>query len=128
MRPCIILTKSNAWVFDLGDPVIVQRAGDVIPKVVRVIEAERTGKEKAFTVPTECPVCKAPIAKEKEIEVAYRCTNSGCPAQLIASVLHFASRDAMDIDGLGESVLFNWSKKNLLRILRIFISWNGELF
>src|SRR5439155_3574608 len=57
----------------IGDWVIVQRAGEVIPQVVDVMVNQRTGKERAFTVPTVCPVCEAPIAKEKEIEVAYRC-------------------------------------------------------
>jgi len=86
----------------IGDAVIVQRAGDVIPQVLKVLEEKRTGKEKAFAIPTACPVCGAPIAKEKEIEVAYRCTNPGCPAQLARSLVHFSSRDAMDIEGLGE--------------------------
>lgn len=89
----------------VGDPVVIQRAGDVIPQVLKVIEEQRTGKEKNFAVPEECPVCEAPIAKEKEVEVAYRCTNPGCPAQLTRGLVHFACRDAMDIEGMGDVVV-----------------------
>jgi len=86
----------------IGDRVIVQRAGDVIPKVLKVVIEKRPKNTKVFHVPTECPACGGPIIREKEIDVAYRCTNSGCPAQLARGLVHFASRDAMDIEGLGE--------------------------
>lgn len=99
----------------IGDPVIVQRAGDVIPKVLKVIETQRTGKEKKFAIPEECPVCEAPLAKEKEIEVAYRCTNPGCPAQLTRGLVHFASRDAMDIEGMGEVVVNQLAEGKLVK-------------
>lgn len=99
----------------IGDPVIVQRAGDVIPKVLKVLEAQRTRKEKAFAVPDECPVCKGPIAKEKEIEVAYRCANPGCPAQLTRGLLHFAGRQAMDIEGMGEVVVHQLVEKKMIK-------------
>lgn len=89
----------------IGDTVLIERAGEVIPKVVKVIESKRTGKEKEFRVPTKCPVCAGPIVKEKEEEVAYRCINPSCPAQLARGLIHFAKREAMDIEGLGESVV-----------------------
>ncbi len=89
----------------IGDRVIVQRAGDVIPQVVKVVLEKRSRSTKVFHMPTECPACGGPIAKEREIDVAYRCTNSGCPAQLARGLVHFASRDAMDIEGLGESAV-----------------------
>jgi DNA ligase (NAD+) len=89
----------------IGDTVLIERAGEVIPKVVKVIESKRTGKEKEFKVPTKCPVCTGPIVKEKEEEVAYRCINPSCPAQLARGLVHFGRREAMDIEGLGESVV-----------------------
>ena len=89
----------------IGDFVQIQRAGDVIPQVVKVETDKRTGKESTFEIPKFCPVCKGPISKEKEVEVAYRCTNPNCPAQLIRSLLHFAGRLAMDIDGLGDVIV-----------------------
>jgi DNA ligase (NAD+) len=98
----------------IGDTVVIQRAGDVIPKVLRVITESRTGKEKAFNVPTVCPVCKGPIEKEKEIEVAYRCNNLACPAQRMRSLIHFAGRNAMDIEGLGEVAVMQLVDKKLL--------------
>jgi DNA ligase (NAD+) len=101
----------------IGDHVIVQRAGDVIPKVLKVLVEQRTRKEKAFEVPTECPVCGAPIAKEKEIEVAYRCTNPACPAQIERGLVHFSSRDAMDIEGLGDVAVHQLVEKKLIEDL-----------
>lgn len=89
----------------IGDTVVVERAGEVIPKVVKVIESKRTGKEKEFKVPSKCPVCAGPIVKEKEEEVAYRCVNPSCPAQLARGLIHFAKRETMDIESLGESVV-----------------------
>src|SRR5262245_43418246 len=79
----------------IGDRVIIQRAGDVIPKVLKVVLEKRPRHAKAFEVPTSCPACGGPIAREKEIDVAYRCTNLGCPAQLSRGLVHFASRNAM---------------------------------
>jgi DNA ligase (NAD+) len=99
----------------IGDWVIVQRAGEVIPQVIDVLVNQRNGKEKAFVIPTECPVCKAPIAKEKEVEVAYRCTNPGCPAQLTRGLIHFAGRDAMDIEGLGEVAVLQLLEQKLVK-------------
>ncbi|MFC1566589.1 NAD-dependent DNA ligase LigA [bacterium] len=89
----------------IGDRVVIERSGEVIPKIIKVVESVRTGKEKEFVVPTKCPVCDSNVIKEKE-DVAYKCTNSlGCPSQLLRSLEHFASRKAMDIEGLGTSIL-----------------------
>jgi DNA ligase (NAD+) len=84
----------------VGDHVIVERAGDVIPDVVRVLTDERSGKEQLIPLPAECPVCNTPVHKNPE-EVVPRCNNQYCPAQIIESFKHFVSRDAMDIESLG---------------------------
>jgi DNA ligase (NAD+) len=88
----------------IGDTVIVERAGDVIPYVVRVITEKRTGREKYFCMPEQCPVCGAAVYREKG-EAAYRCIGISCPAQLKESLKFFASRNAMDIEGLGEKLI-----------------------
>lgn len=85
----------------IGDTVLVERAGDVIPDVVRVLTDRRTGSEQPIEIPTECPDCGAEVRK-KENEVVPRCTNSHCPSQTIERIKHFVSRNAMDIEGLGE--------------------------
>ncbi|MFZ2396542.1 MAG: NAD-dependent DNA ligase LigA [Smithella sp.] len=87
----------------VGDTVIIQRAGDVIPEVVRVIPEKRTGNEKKFKMPAKCPECGSEIV-HFEGEVAHRCVNISCPAQLKEHIRHFASRGAIDIEGLGEKV------------------------
>jgi len=87
-----------------GDWVVIQRAGDVIPEVVKVIESRRTGNEKPFTMPTNCPVCGSQIVK-LEGEAAHRCPNLSCPAQLKERIKHFAHKRAMDIDGLGDKIV-----------------------
>lgn len=89
----------------IGDRVIVVRAGEVIPKIVKVVESVRKGRREIFKVPEKCPKCGGRITKEKEEEVAYRCINPSCPAQLERGLVHFASRNAMDIEGFGESVV-----------------------
>ena len=89
----------------IGDRVIVERAGEVIPKIVKVVESVRKGRREIFKVPEKCPECGGKITKEKEEEVAYRCINPSCPAQLERGLVHFASRNAMDIEGFGESVV-----------------------
>lgn len=101
----------------IGDFVMIQRAGDVIPKVLKVMLEQRTRAVKTYAIPETCPECDAPIAKEKEIEVAYRCTNSGCPAQLARGLVHFASRDAMDIEGLGEMAVQQLVSRKLVNDL-----------
>jgi len=87
----------------IGDWVVVQRAGDVIPQVVKVLEERRTGEERPFAMPDTCPACGAPTHREPGVAMRY-CTNSACPAQLRERVSHFASRNAMDIAGLGEKL------------------------
>lgn len=99
----------------IGDRVIVERAGEVIPKIVKVVESVRTGKEKVFKIPKNCPVCNSQIAKEKEEEVAYRCINPTCAAQLERGLIHFASRTAMDIEGMGESVVIQLVRRRLVK-------------
>jgi len=85
----------------VGDTVVVERAGDVIPHVIMVVKDERTGKEKKFPVPGKCPECGSRVVRE-EGEVAVRCISLHCPAQVREKINHFASRGGMDIEGLGE--------------------------
>ncbi len=88
----------------IGDTVWVQKAGDIIPEVVAVDVKKRDGSETAYRMPTHCPSCGEPVVDDTE-EVAVRCTNAACPAQLIRTLSYFASRPAMNIDGLGEAVV-----------------------
>ncbi len=85
----------------VGDTVVVERAGDVIPHIVAVIKERRTGKEHPFPIPEKCPACGSDLAKG-EGEVAVKCVALDCPDQAQERIRHFASRDAMDIEGLGE--------------------------
>jgi len=87
----------------IGDTVVIQRAGDVIPEVVKVITSKRTGTEKEFRMPKCCPECGTEVIRQ-EGEVAVRCVNLACPAQLKEHIRHFASRGGLDIEGLGEKV------------------------
>jgi len=88
----------------IGDTVLIQRAGDVIPEVVKVISSQRRGDEKKFTMPAECPVCGSPVVRPAG-EAATRCINASCSAQLKESIKHFASKAAFDIDGLGDKLV-----------------------
>ena len=88
----------------IGDKVLVQKAGDIIPEVLSVVKEKRTGDEKIFEMPDRCPVCGARVYRE-EGEAAYRCTGSECEAQLARNIIHFASRDAMDIEGMGPAMV-----------------------
>jgi DNA ligase (NAD+) len=93
----------------IGDTVVVQRAGEVIPEIVGPVTSLRTGAERVFHMPTTCPVCGSEVVKP-EGEAQHRCTNAACPAQALERIKHFVSRDAMDIDGVGEKlceVFFN---------------------
>ena len=88
----------------IGDWVMIEKAGDVIPAVVGVLTAERNGTEKVFQMPTRCPVCSAPVTRI-EAEVAVRCANPGCAAQVRRRIEYYAGRSAMDIEGLGEAMV-----------------------
>ena len=88
----------------IGDTVIIQKAGDVIPEVVSVVKEKRNGTEKAFTMPKVCPVCGAPAVRE-DGEAVTRCTGIECSAKALRSIVHFSSKVGMDIDGLGYSII-----------------------
>ena len=90
--------------FKIGDRVIIQKAGDVIPEIVEAVVSKRTGEEKDFEMPKVCPVCGAEAVRE-EGEAAVRCTGIECPAKLYRNLVHFVSREAMNIDGLGENII-----------------------
>ena len=88
----------------INDTVLVQKAGDIIPQVVEVVTDKRTGEEIEFNMPTACPVCGEPTVR-LDGEAAVKCINISCPAQIRRGIIHFASREAMNIDGLGESII-----------------------
>lgn len=88
----------------IGDQVVVKKAGDIIPEVVNVLAEQRTGDERDFQMPTHCPECESELVRF-EGEVALRCINPKCPAQIREGLIHFVSRDAMNIEGLGEKVI-----------------------
>lgn len=98
----------------IGDYVIVEKGGEVIPKVVKVVTKKRTGKEKKLKMPENCPVCGSELVQSKD-EVAIRCINLSCPAQVKGSIQHFASRSAMDIDGLGYVLVEQLVEKGLVK-------------
>ena len=100
----------------IGDTVVVERAGDVIPYVVRVLEEKRTGSERKFVMPERCPVCGSDVFRE-EGEAAYRCIGISCPAQLKESLKFFGSRGAMDIEGLGDKLIDQLVERGLVRDL-----------
>ncbi len=97
----------------IGDTVVVQRAGDVIPEIVKVITDQRTGKERKFRLPDLCPVCGSEVDRP-EGEAVARCTGVACPAKLKETIIHFASRDAMNIEGLGEKIIEQMVDKGLI--------------
>lgn len=97
----------------INDTVVVEKAGDIIPAVVEVIFDERTGEEIPFQMPEICPECGAEVVREKG-EAAYRCTGIRCPAQRLRNIIHFVSRTAMDIDGLGPSNIEKLVENNLI--------------
>lgn len=109
----------------IGDTVILKKAGDIIPKVVRVIEEERTGNEVPYEMPTICPACNNELVHLDD-EVALRCINPNCPAQLKEGLIHFVSRDAMNIDGLGEKVVEQLFQTQLVQSIDDLYRLNKE--
>ncbi|XQY92204.1 NAD-dependent DNA ligase LigA [Metabacillus sp. HB246100] len=98
----------------IGDTVVVKKAGDIIPEVVNVLIEQRTGEEKTFTMPTHCPACESELVRI-EGEVALRCIHPQCPAQITEGLIHFVSRNAMNIDGLGERVVIQLFQAGLIK-------------
>lgn len=98
----------------LGDTVTVQKAGDIIPEVVAAHPELRDGSQRVFVMPTHCPSCGEPVTRDKDEAAAVRCTNSACPAQLSRGIEHFASKNAMDIEGLGPQVVELLLKNDLI--------------
>lgn len=109
----VIISRATLHNFDevkrlgvrIGDTVLIERAGDVIPKIIKVITSQRKGDEVRVGIPSQCPKCDSSVAKENAKEVHLYCLNPDCPAQLKRSLKHFAHRTAMDIEGLGESII-----------------------
>ncbi|MGF3104119.1 NAD-dependent DNA ligase LigA [Rossellomorea sp. DUT-2] len=97
----------------IGDHVVIKKAGDIIPEVVNVLEDKRTGDEQEFHMPTHCPECESELVR-LEGEVALRCINPKCPAQIREGLIHFVSRNAMNIDGLGEKVISQLFREKLI--------------
>jgi DNA ligase (NAD+) len=126
LEPCFVggVTVTNATLHNedyirerdirVGDRVLVKRAGEVIPQVVRPLPELRTGEEQIFEMPRVCPACREPVVRS-EGEAATYCVNSACPAQLVRSVEYFASRGAMDIDGFGEKQSELFARLGLIR-------------
>jgi DNA ligase (NAD+) len=110
----------------IGDTVLVQRAGDVIPEVVKVILSKRTGGEKRFQMPQSCPVCGT-SATRLEGEAAIRCINSVCPAQVKERIKHFASKGAFDIDGLGDKLVDQLVEKGLVAAFSDLFQLKSEI-
>ncbi|WLD93746.1 NAD-dependent DNA ligase LigA [Alkalihalobacillus sp. AL-G] len=98
----------------IGDYVVIKKAGDIIPEVVNVIEEKRTGDEQDFSMPENCPECGSELVRIED-EVALRCINPKCPAQIREGLIHFVSRNAMNIDGLGEKVITQLFNENLIQ-------------
>ena len=111
----------------VGDVILLERSGDVIPHVVSVMKERRTGKESPFVWPTKCPVCRSTIFRP-EGEVVSRCVNPSCPARIRESVLHYASRRAMNIDGLGEALVDQLLAKELVREIPDLYALRAEDF
>lgn len=97
----------------IGDTVVIQKQGDVIPEVIKVVKEKRTGKEIEFNMPNICPVCGSPAIREQG-EAATRCIGIECPAQLLRSIVHFVSKEGMDIDGLGYKIVEQLIERKLI--------------
>jgi DNA ligase (NAD+) len=100
----------------IGDTVVIKKAGDIIPEVVRVVTDARSGDEQPFHMPAHCPECGSETVRLED-EVALRCINPSCPAQLVEGLIHFVSRNAMNIDGLGEKVIIQLYKAALVHTI-----------
>ena len=100
----------------INDTVIVERAGEVIPYIVGVVADLRTGKEKKINFPTQCPSCNEELVKPED-EVAWRCDNADCPAQAEERVIHFVSKDAMDIDGFGRAIVIDFIQRGYIKTM-----------
>ena len=98
----------------IGDSVIVHKAGDIIPEIVEPLIKLRTGKEKIFKMPENCPDCNTPLKKEKVEDVVYRCVNEKCPSRMYKLIEHYASKSALDIEGLGEKNVIALINANLI--------------
>ena len=111
----------------IGDTVLVQKAGDIIPEIIAPVVSKRTGGEREFKMPTMCPVCGGEVIRPAGEAVA-RCININCPAVVFEHVIHFASRSAMDIDGLGESVAHQLLEKGMIQdVADIYYLSKGQL-
>ncbi len=134
--PCagVIISRATLHNFDevkrlkigVGDRILVERAGDVIPKVVKVVEPAT--KKKRISVPKQCPECKGKVLRVKTEDVAYRCINPSCPKKLELNLVHFASRGAMDIEGLGEVAVKQLLEQGLVKdIVDIYFLKSADL-
>lgn len=109
----------------IGDTVLIKKAGDIIPEVIRVVEEDRTEEQVPYRMPTHCPTCESELVR-LEGEVALRCINPKCPAQLKEGLIHFVSRNAMNIDGLGEKVVVQLFEQKLITDVADLFFLSGE--
>ncbi|MBC1287114.1 NAD-dependent DNA ligase LigA [Listeria booriae] len=109
----------------IGDTVLIKKAGDIIPEVIRVVEEDRTEAQQPYQMPTHCPTCESELVR-LEGEVALRCINPKCPAQLKEGLIHFVSRTAMNIDGLGEKVVVQLFEQKLITDVADLFFLSGE--
>ncbi len=109
----------------IGDSVIIQKAGEIIPEVVSVVKEKRPVGAKVFEMPELCPVCSAKVVRE-DGEAAHRCTNIECPAQLERNLIHFASKEAMDIEGLGPAVIRQFTEAGFVKTVSDFYKIKAE--
>jgi DNA ligase (NAD+) len=109
----------------LGDTLIVERAGEVIPYIVGVVPDLRNGSEQPLVFPSNCPSCESPLIRPNE-EVVWRCENADCPAQLEERIIHFVSKEAMDIDGLGRQIVIDFIANGLLKNIEGIYALNFE--
>ncbi len=100
----------------IGDTVVIEKAGDIIPKVVRVVSELRDGTQTLITLPRECPICQSPIEKRKQEDVAYYCSNKKCFATEVEGLIHFVSKKGMNIDGLGEKIIEQLAQEGLVKM------------